>query len=154
LTVEGRRECEEFSNEFSYGKYITEIFCSPMTRAIETTLLCFAYLGIPIKVFPHLQPLHLHNSGIGLDPDKLKTKFKEARNLDILDLSLVEKGWNSKRGKWNPDRYKRVMKKFELWLSPEKGKAQEIVIIGHTSWIKEFLKRHGILLTLALSDTY
>jgi hypothetical protein len=125
-----------------------------MTRAIETALLSFASLGIPIKTFPHLQPLHCYNSGIGLDLDKLRTKFREQINLGILDLSFVEKDWNSKTGKWNPDKYKRVMKEIELWLSPEEGMAREIVIVGHTSWIKEFLKRYGIPSKHPHSRTY
>lgn len=86
--------------------------------------------------------------------DKLKTKFREARNLDILDLSLVEKDWNSKRGKWNPDRYKVVVKEMEGLMKPEEGVRQEIVVIGHPSWITEFLKRYGIPRTLVISDNY
>ena len=87
--------------------------------------------------------------------DKLKKKFSE---VDILDLSLVEKGWNSKEGKWDPKQHKLVMKEMDLWLrglmNPQEGARREIALVSHSSWITEFLKRHGIPCTFIKPDNH
>ncbi len=114
---------------------------------MDTALLSFALLELPIVVLPQLQSLHSENSGIGLDQDQLKKKYKEVTRLGALDLSHLEDGWNSKEGKFHPQQSALIMNEMKLWhrgafdSQSEPGIQREVVGVGHRSWIKYFLER-------------
>ncbi|KAF7921441.1 hypothetical protein EAE99_007749 [Botrytis elliptica] len=125
LTAEGRSDCQIFSNNFSDSRYVTHIWCSPMTRTIRTALLCFqSAIARGVKEW---------------------TKSVYA-NILANDFDKVEEGWNDKSsGEWASKNKKSNIPALKLALNDLRSTTNmvEVVIVSHGSVLRELTNRRG-----------
>ncbi|KAF7901182.1 hypothetical protein EAF00_003403 [Botryotinia globosa] len=144
LTAEGRSNCQTFSDNFSDSRYVTHIWCSPMTRTIRTALLCFQSAiarGVKVEALEILQNWDTSPNGIGMDKEGLCKHFGEQADFD-----KVEEGWNDKSsGRWASDSQTSNVPALKLALNGLRSTTNivEVVIISHGSVLKELTNRSG-----------
>lgn len=131
LTPRGEEQCRQLSRSFPYNDSISLIAVSPLRRTIHTALLSFHSpindRKVPVIALPELQEIGNLPCDTGSDLDVL---IKEMADKPV-DLSLVEKGWEIKEGRWAPIEGALVKRAREVrqWLRarPEK----EIALVSH-----------------------
>lgn len=99
LTTYGVEQCRCLSRNFPYHSSVKLVVASPIRRTLYTALHTFEpelEKGMRIVALPELQETSDLPCDTGSDIDILKDEFKD----QPVDLSLVTKGWNSKKGKW------------------------------------------------------
>lgn len=147
--------------------YVTHIFCSPMSRTIETAYWCFApFLGsnmknenqqqfegkpkpVQIIAYPYLQNLDQGLNGTGQEYEDWCAIFGEngrteyAGKIDGVFMNK-EKDWTVKEeGRWHPDCWKwrvRVIKQEFKKIAEEQGKVKEVVVVTHGSFLRKIIR--------------
>ncbi|TGO39042.1 hypothetical protein BHYA_0062g00340 [Botrytis hyacinthi] len=145
LTAEGRSDCQIFSNNFSDSRYVTHIWCSPMTRTIRTALLCFQSAiarGVKVEPLDILQNWDTSPNSIGMDKEDLYKHFGEQ-----VDFEKLAEGWNDKSSsKWAPKNRNLNIAAIKLALNGLRSTTTnmiEVVIISHGSVLKEMTNGKG-----------
>jgi broad specificity phosphatase PhoE len=129
LTSTGRQQAEALGKVFRSP--IDLIVCSPLRRAVYTALYAFGDIlkasSKRIVTLPELQELSKYPCDTGSPLNDLEVEF---RGFPV-DLSLVQRSWDSKEGYWSPTERRSLqrVKEARRWLRdrPE----QNIVVIGH-----------------------
>ena len=139
LTPEGEHQCAELAKTFPYHSRIELITSSPMRRTIQTALHTFPAQiakGFVIITLPEAQELRGYPSDTGSDIEMLRKEMKDKP----VDLSRVPEGWNSKSGKWAPERIPAEKRARELraWFKARKEK--EIVLVTHGGFLHYFVE--------------
>ncbi|KAL8675095.1 MAG: hypothetical protein Q9168_000466 [Polycauliona sp. 1 TL-2023] len=130
LTPHGENQCLELQSKFPYHDSIDLLICSPIQRTIQTTLLAFEpeiSRGVPCIALPDIQETSDLPCDTGSNVDVLKEKFKSKP----VDLSLLAKDWDSKKGRWAPEQeaIERRCRDARQWLKRRDEKA--IVVVSH-----------------------
>lgn len=131
LTPHGEEQCRQFSQSFPYNDSISLIAVSPLRRTIYTALLSLHSpindRKVPVIALPELQEIGDLASDTGSDLDVLRKEIADKP----VDLSLVEKGWEIKEGRWAPTAgaIEKRAREARQWLRarPEK----EIALVAH-----------------------
>ena len=134
LTPFGEEQCRSLANRFPYHKNLDLLVASPIRRTLYTTLLAFeseTKRGLKVIALPELQETSDVPCDTGSDVGILR---KEVEGKPV-DLSLVQEGWNSKKGKWSPasETIEARAREARQWLKarPEK----EIVVVTHGGFL-------------------
>ena len=137
LTPYGEEQCRHLARFFPYHKSVELLVASPIRRTIYTTLLGFEpeiKKGLKVIALPEIQETSCLPCDTGSDLDVLRKEMQDKP----VDLSLVSEGWNSKRGKWQPDAaaIENRAREARQWLKarPEK----EIVLVTHGGFLHYF----------------
>lgn len=131
LTAYGIQQCKTLEQEFPHADDIDLIVASPMRRTLYTALQSFEKVikekKLTIIALPELQETSTLPCDTGSSPAKLAEEFKD----QPVDLSLLEDGWYSKKGKWASTTSKITARAHtaRLWLRnrPEKN----IAVVTH-----------------------
>lgn len=131
LTPHGEEQCRQLSQSFPYSDSISLVIVSPLRRTIYTALLSFPSpindRKVPVIALPELQEIGDLACDTGSDLDVLSNEMADKP----VDLSLVEKGWEIKEGRWAPTggAIEKRVREARQWLRarPEK----EIVLVAH-----------------------
>lgn len=131
LTPHGEEQCRQLSLSFPYKESISLIVVSPLRRTIHTALLSLHSpindRKVPVIALPELQELGDLACDTGSDLDVLSKEMADTP----VDLSLVEKGWEIKKGRWasTGEAIEKRAREARQWLRarPEK----EIALVGH-----------------------
>ena len=130
LTPYGEEQCKQVAKNFPFHSSITLIVASPMRRTLYTALYCFPEelkRGLVIRALPEAQEWGDVPCDTGSEPEELQKEFASKP----IDLSLVKKGWNIKKGKWATDSasLRARAKEVRQWIKarPEK----EIMLVTH-----------------------
>lgn len=105
LTPLGESQCSALAQSFPYTRQITHLVASPLRRTIFTTLLSFPNPikeGMKIIALPEVQETSDLPCDTGSERKELEDEFSGGAYKGIVDLNLVQEGWNSKQGKWGP----------------------------------------------------
>lgn len=137
LTPLGEEQCRNLAAAFPYHDSIELLVASPLRRTIYTTLLAFdqeVQRGMKVIALPEAQETSDLPSDTGSDVDVLR---KEMEGKPV-DLSLVQEGWNSKKGKWapSPDALEKRAAEVRRWLKARPEKA--IVLVSHGGFLHYF----------------
>lgn len=107
LTPLGESQCRAVSKSFASPEKITHLVASPLRRTLYTCLLSFPSAvsrGLKILAVPELQETSANPCDTGSDPSKLRAEFGTGPFADTVDFSRMHEGWNSKTGRWSPDK--------------------------------------------------
>ena len=107
LTELGKAQCLRLKNESTMHNVTSVVMSSPHRRAIQTAVLAFGPTlsrpEVPFEIVPNAQEVSGLTCNIGYPRDELEQEiFKLFSNQDVrfdlqkLDYSQVETGWNSK----------------------------------------------------------
>ncbi|EGP88517.1 uncharacterized protein MYCGRDRAFT_40001 [Zymoseptoria tritici IPO323] len=102
LTELGLEQTSTFAREFPHHGNVSVILSSPMTRTLETALLCFPqehehrhhHKGLKIYAVPELQETSDHPCDTGSSRADLEKVF-DGKNIDF---SALKEGWQLKTG--------------------------------------------------------
>lgn len=131
LTPHGEEQCRQLSRSFPYNDSISLIVVSPLRRTIHTALLSLNSpindRKVPVIALPELQEIGDLACDTGSDLDMLS---KEMAGKPV-DLSLVEKGWEIKEGRWAPTggAIEKRAREARQWLRARSEK--EIALVAH-----------------------
>ena len=130
LTPYGVDQCRYLSRSFPYHSSVTLLVASPIRRTLYTALNTFEpelKKGMKVVALPELQETSDLPCDTGSDIDILKDEFKD----QPVDLSLVKKGWNSKKGKWAPtsEAIEGRAKDARVWLRSREE--DDVVVVTH-----------------------
>lgn len=103
LTEAGVAECRALESRFPFQSSIDLIVSSPLRRALETALCSLQPAiarGVKIVALPELQETSDVACDTGSDVSDLEREFsdKQGPSGPVIDLSLLDKDWNSKVG--------------------------------------------------------
>ncbi|KAF2792624.1 phosphoglycerate mutase-like protein [Melanomma pulvis-pyrius CBS 109.77] len=109
LTAKGKTQCSTLQNSFQYHNAIDLVLASPLRRTIQTATLSFgptlARKDVPFVLLPLLQEVSDMGCDTGQSPNALKQAIPglfatDDVNFDLnkIDLSNVNEGWNVKTG--------------------------------------------------------
>ena len=134
LTARGQDQCHRLASEFPYHASTSLLVSSPLRRTIRTALIGFApeiERGLRIIALPEAQETSDLSCDVGSEPELLEQEFEPSK----VDLDLVQKGWNSKTGKWANSKtaLKARAKEVRQWLKarPE----EQIVLVTHGGFL-------------------
>ncbi|KAE8445115.1 hypothetical protein EG329_013717 [Mollisiaceae sp. DMI_Dod_QoI] len=105
LTPLGESQCRELSLDFPHASKITHLVASPLRRTIYTTLFTFPSLiceSHKVIALPELQETSDMPCDTGSDLSALVSEFSVGKYAGAVDLSLLDKSWNNKKGKFLP----------------------------------------------------
>ncbi|KAL1969489.1 hypothetical protein VTN77DRAFT_8927 [Rasamsonia byssochlamydoides] len=140
LTEAGVAECRALETRFPFQSSIDLIVSSPLRRALETSLCSFQPAiarGVKILALPELQETSDIACDTGSEISDLERDFadKKGPSGPVIDLSLMDKDWNSKIGRWAPSSNALLARAraARRWLKarPEK----EIVVVSHGGFL-------------------
>ncbi|GAB7354451.1 hypothetical protein MBLNU459_g4937t1 [Dothideomycetes sp. NU459] len=149
ITGLGHEQCIQLRNSFPHHDEIDIIMASPLMRTIETASLVFEKAldrrNVPFMLVPMAQEIANQPCDIGFAPDELKTLVRETLakenvSFDVakIDFSLVEEGWNSKKGIYEASllqvEKRAASLRAWLWRRPEKN----IVLVSHGAFLHYF----------------
>lgn len=145
LTDLGKEQCRDLQAKFPYHANITHLVASPLRRTLYTCLLSFSeeveQKGLKVVALPEIQETSDLPCDTGSDPAKLKEEFGEKGQVD---LSLVEDGWNDKKGRWAPeaDAVEKRARDARVWLrgmaSKEEVDEVHVAIVTHGGFLHYF----------------
>lgn len=134
LTTYGVEQCRYLSRNFPYRSSVKLLVASPIRRTLYTALNAFEpelQKSMRVIALPELQETSDLPCDTGSDIDILKDEFKDKP----VDLSLVKKGWDSKKGKWAPttEAIKARARDARAWLrSRPEG---DVVVVTHGGFL-------------------
>ncbi|KAI4723779.1 PGAM-domain-containing protein [Aureobasidium sp. EXF-10728] len=140
LTPHGKSQCRDLSASFSHHDSVALIVSSPLRRALQTAVHAFTPAlhrdGVKVLLQPMAQEMNAFACDIGTNRDELERQVKAGELWDVkvgvsnekVDFDAVEEGWNSKEGKWAPDRatVQKRAAKLRSWLY---GRKEDIVVV-------------------------
>ncbi|KAF4534015.1 Phosphoglycerate mutase family protein [Lasiodiplodia theobromae] len=135
LTELGKQQCFDLQRAFPHHDRVTHVVASPIKRALWTALLgfssTFATRGIRLTALPELQENTDLPCDTGSDKEVLEREFAN----QPIDLSLVQEGWNDKKGPWAPqsDAISERCKAARVWLRELAGENDQVVVVTHGS---------------------
>jgi len=148
LTPLGESQCATLSTVFPTGfstpPKITHLVASPLRRTLYTCLLSFPEEAkrLVITALPELQETSDLPCDTGSEPSKLAAEFGEK-----VDTSLVQPGWNNKKGRWSPasSAIEARARDARIWLRNLASQAQangeedvQIVAVTHGGFLHYF----------------
>ena len=127
LTPFGEQQCKLLAKTFPYSGVVDCLVSSPLRRTVYTALLSFPDSKLQLITLPELQETSDQPCDTGSSRVELEKEFAD-RNVDF---SRAIDGWNSKKGKWSPERSAiearaQVVRQW-LMARPEK----HIVVVTH-----------------------
>ncbi|KAL8888414.1 MAG: hypothetical protein Q9192_006181 [Flavoplaca navasiana] len=130
LTPQGENQCLELQSKFPHHDFVDLLVCSPLQRTIQTTLLAFdpeISRGVQCIALPEVQ----ETSDLPCDTGSNLVKLKEMFKNKPVDLTLLPEDWDSKVGKWAPEReaIERRCRDARQWLKTRGEKA--IIVVTH-----------------------
>ncbi|KAJ5541087.1 hypothetical protein N7494_006163 [Penicillium frequentans] len=146
LTDTGKDQCRDLRDTFPYHDDISLILASPLRRTIQTAAHAFHLAlkkrQVPFALVPKAQEISKQACDIGQDCDVLKAEIPQliasgAAGFDQanLDTSLLEDGWNSKKGIYAPTseavRSRAAELRTWLWKLPHK----HVVLVTHGAFL-------------------
>ena len=131
LTPYGEQQCQYLAKTFPYSSTVDLVVASPLKRTVYTAVEAFGHVinkrQSPVVALPELQETSDMPCDTGSDPQDLAKEFSGM----AVDLTRVEAGWNSKKGRWaaNSAAIEDRCKVARRWLRdrPEK----DIVVVTH-----------------------
>ncbi|KAH0284259.1 phosphoglycerate mutase family protein-like protein [Aureobasidium namibiae CBS 147.97] len=147
LTPHGKSQCHDLSTSFAHHDSVALIVSSPLRRALQTSVHAFAPAlqkeGVKVLLQPMAQEMNAYACDIGTDREELERQVKAGELWDEglyvpsekVDFNLVEAGWNSKDGKWAPDRatIQKRAAKLRSWLFNRKEEV--VVVVSHGGFL-------------------
>ncbi|KAJ5760397.1 hypothetical protein N7520_007553 [Penicillium odoratum] len=146
LTETGKTQCRDLRDNFPYHDEVSLILASPLRRTIQTAAHSFQPVlekrQVPFVLVPKAQEISKQPCDIGQDSDVLKAEipglitpgaacFDQAN----LDTSLLEDGWNSKKGIYAPTsaavRKRAAELRTWLWRLPH----EHVVLVTHGAFL-------------------
>lgn len=131
LTPYGEEQCRDLARLFPYHDKIDAVVASPIRRTVYTALLGFGSdldrKSLNVIAMPELQETSDLPCDTGSSPEDLAKEFDGK----LVDLGLVQPGWNSKKMQWaaNARSIEARARAARQWLMnrPEK----DIVVVTH-----------------------
>jgi len=147
LTPHGKSQCHDLNTSFPRHDSVALIVSSPLRRALQTSVYAFAPAlqrdGVKVLLQPMAQEMNAYACDIGTDREELERQVKDGELWDEelnvssekVDFGLVEEGWNSKEGKWAPDRatVQKRAAKLRSWLFDRKEEV--VVVVSHGGFL-------------------
>ncbi|KAI4817324.1 PGAM-domain-containing protein [Aureobasidium sp. EXF-8845] len=147
LTPHGKSQCHDLNTLFPHHDSVALIVSSPLRRALQTSVHAFApalqRVGVKVLLQPMAQEMNAYACDIGTDREELERQVKGGELWDLglgvpmekVDFGLVEEGWNSKEGKWAPDRatVQKRAAKLRSWLFNRKEEI--VVVVSHGGFL-------------------
>ncbi|KAK5158599.1 hypothetical protein LTR04_005212 [Oleoguttula sp. CCFEE 6159] len=138
LTPFGEEQCRELRSSFPYHSAVDLVVASPIKRTVYTALIGFsndlASKDLKVIALPELQETSDLPCDTGSSPEEAAREFRGKP----VDLTLVQEGWNSKKGKWAPTAkaIENRAREARQWLMsrPEK----DIVVVTHGGFLHYF----------------
>ncbi|KKY13442.1 putative phosphoglycerate mutase family protein [Diplodia seriata] len=143
LTDLGKQQCADLQRAFPAHDKITHVVASPIKRTLWTALLAFAPAierkNLRVIALPEIQETSDLPCDTGSDRAELEREFA-GRWLPQLDLSRVEDGWNSKKGRWaaTPDAVAERARRARAFLRELAGDDGEVVVVTHGGLLHTF----------------
>ncbi|KAK7557779.1 histidine phosphatase superfamily [Phyllosticta citricarpa] len=141
LTDNGKNQCFALRDTFPYHARVSHVVASPIKRTIYTALLAFSPVieqkHLKVIALPELQETSDLPCDTGSDPAEVAREFAG----QPVDLSRVEEGWNSKKGRWAPESAAiearaRDARQFLRELASSSGDDDvEIVVVTHGGYL-------------------
>ena len=155
LTPLGESQCATLARTFPHNDRITHLVASPLRRTLYTCLLSFPAVvarGCKIVALPELQETSDLPCDTGSPREKLEEEFDaDGAAKGVVDLRLVEDGWNSKQGRWSPaaEAIEARARDARIWLrslgerAMERGEVNadgdvQIVVVTHGGYLHYF----------------
>ncbi|KAI5205048.1 PGAM-domain-containing protein [Aureobasidium subglaciale] len=147
LTEFGKSQCRDLSKSFSSHDSIALIVASPLRRALQTAVHAFAPAlqrdNVKLLLQPMAQEMNAFACDIGTDRDELERQVErgELWSAEIgvpgekVDFGAIEEGWNSKEGKWAPDRatVQKRAAKLRSWLYNRRE--ESVIVVSHGGFL-------------------
>lgn len=141
LTPLGVDQCRNLAVNFPHHSKISLLVASPIRRTLYTALHAFPSeleKGMKVIALPELQETSDLPCDTGSDIDILRDEFKDKP----VDLGLVEKGWDSKKGRWaaTSTAIEKRARTARVWLRAREE--EDIVVVTHGGFL-HFLTEVG-----------
>ncbi|KAK0654296.1 hypothetical protein DIS24_g5352 [Lasiodiplodia hormozganensis] len=140
LTDLGKQQCADLQRAFPYHDRITHVVASPIKRTLWTALLAFAPAiaakNLKVIALPEIQETSDLPCDTGSDRAELEREFAG----QPVDLSRVEDGWNSKKGRWaaTPEAVAERARVARVFLRELAGEEGEVVVVTHGGLLHTF----------------
>lgn len=140
LTDLGKQQCADLQRAFPYHDRITHVVASPIKRTLWTALLAFgpaiAAKNLKVIALPEIQETSDLPCDTGSDRAELEREFAG----QPVDLSRVEDGWNSKKGRWaaTPEAVAERARVARVFLRELAGEDGEVVVVTHGGLLHTF----------------
>ncbi|EKG11514.1 Histidine phosphatase superfamily clade-1 [Macrophomina phaseolina MS6] len=140
LTDFGKQQCADLQRAFPHHSRITHVVASPIKRTLWTALLAFgptlAAKNLRVIALPEVQETSDLPCDTGSDRAELEREFAG----QPVDLSRVEDGWNSKKGRWapTPEAVAERARVARVWLRELAGEDGEVVVVTHGGLLHTF----------------
>jgi broad specificity phosphatase PhoE len=135
LTEYGVQQSLLLRQTFPHHDKVGVVLTSPLRRGIQTALGGFGHLaeqGIPLTIYPDIQPRNSKNSDYGTDREVLETEFP------ALDFSVLNNVWPKRDGIYADEEPaiqesgKRIRKHLAELIQQSEGKEKrDIVLVTH-----------------------
>ncbi|THY90442.1 PGAM-domain-containing protein [Aureobasidium pullulans] len=147
LTPHGKSQCCDLKASFSHHDSVELIVSSPLRRALQTAVHAFTPAlqrgEVKLLLQPLAQEMNAYACDIGTDRDELEKQVRTGQLWDPeigvasekVDFSAAEEGWNSKEGRWAPDRatVQKRAAKLRSWLYNRKEEI--VVVVSHGGFL-------------------
>ncbi|TVY55549.1 putative phosphatase SPAC5H10.03 [Lachnellula cervina] len=146
LTPTGKVQCLDLRQSFSFHKDVDIVMASPLCRTVQTAVLGLRGVlqrkEVPFLLVPQAQEISDKPCDTGTDAADLKGALaeifeEEEYGFDAgrIDFSLLEEGWNSKKGEYEAS-LEAVQKRAAalrcwLWKRPE----ENIALVTHGAFL-------------------
>ena len=153
LTPKGEQQSDSLASTFPFHPQISQVFASPLQRAIATAYLAFqpslqnGHCVPEILALPDAQETSEYPCDIGSDPADLRRICDEAGWK--VNLSLVPTGWNDKSrdGRWVPTAKairarardaRRTIRERVAEMQKQGQDSPQVVLVGHGGFLHYF----------------
>jgi len=142
LTDQGRKDCCKFAGKVfpDHEKYITAVYCSPMSRTISTAAICLPNFAL-IEIAFELQTVGNGPNGTGLEKREWLKRFGPQGSSEFAGRvndynSKIPSDWTAKDyGRWSADEIDwRVLEFMTVLRRCRQG--SEVVVVSHGSFLK------------------
>lgn len=141
LTPFGQEQCASLQLRFPFQKRLTHIVASPIKRTLWTALLSFAPAlaanpDLRVIALPEIQ----ETSDLPCDTGSPRAELEREFAGQPVDLSRVEDGWDSKKGRWapTPQAVGERARVARVWLRELAGEDGEVVVVTHGGLLHMF----------------
>ncbi|KAK9320831.1 histidine phosphatase superfamily [Lipomyces orientalis] len=146
LTDKGKEQCLQLRDSFPYHNDISLVLASPLRRTIQTASYAFAPVlkksNVPFLLVPQAQEISALACDVGQERSVLEEELPNLITNKLLDFysvkvdtTLLEDGWNSKKGIYLPRLHavqeRAAALRLWLWQRPE----SHIILVTHGAFL-------------------
>ncbi|KAI1388377.1 phosphoglycerate mutase-like protein [Hypoxylon trugodes] len=99
LTQAGIQDCKTLGEKYPFADKVTDIFCSPLRRAIESAIYTFRPIvkdNLELVLLPELQEINDTPSSTGSPNEEIQKWCREFGVGDNVDMSQLDENWQEK----------------------------------------------------------